>query len=79
MAKFKTLMPKGLNIRRDLPPPILFVIQYSDQAGRISKLVKNVYEDIRSKYFCGYFSTYNLVTAFKRNKNLKHYLVHAKL
>ena len=79
MAKLKTLMPQGLNKRRDLPPPIPFVIQYNDQSGKISKLVKNFYEDIRSKYFCGYFTKYNLVTAFKRNKNLKDYLVHAKL
>ena len=63
----------------DMTPTITFVIQYSDQAGKISKLVKNFYEDIRSKYFCGYFTKYNLVTAFKRNKNKKDYLVHAKL
>ena len=30
-----------LNIRRDLPPPIPFVIQYSDKAGKISKLLKD--------------------------------------
>ena len=70
---------EGLSIRRYLPPPIPFVIQYNDQAGKISKFVKNFYEEIRTKYFCGYFSMYNLVTAFKNNKNLKAYLVNAKL
>ena len=56
-------------MRRDLPPPIPFVIQYSDQAGKIYKLVKDFYGDIRAKYlFCGYFIKYNLVTALKRNK-----------
>ena len=79
MAKLKTLMPKGLNIRKDYPPPIPFVIQYSDQASEIAKLVKHFYGEIRGKYFCGPFVKFNLVTAFKRNKNLKDYLVHAKL
>ena len=35
MAKPKTLTPQGLNKRRDLPPPIPFVIQYNDQSGKI--------------------------------------------
>ena len=78
MAKLKTLVPQVLNMRRDLPPPIIpFVKQYSDQAGKISKLVKDFYGD--TKYLCGYFIRYNLVIAFKRNKNPKDYLVHAKL
>ena len=53
MAKLKTLMRQGLNIRRDLPQSIPFVIQYDEKPGKISKLVKNFYEDIKSKYFCG--------------------------
>ena len=79
MAKLKTLMPQGLNSRKDFPPPLPFVIQYSDQASKFAKLVKQFYEDIRGKYIGGSFVKYNLVTAFKRNKNLKDYLVHAKL
>ena len=63
MVKLNTVMPQGLNMRRDLPPPIPLVIQYSDQAGKISKLVKDFYGDIRAKYRCGYFIKYNLVTA----------------
>ena len=48
-------MPQGLNTRRDLPPPIPFVTQYSDQVDRMSKLIKNFYENIRAYYFCEYF------------------------
>jgi len=78
MDRLKTLMPHGLNLRQDLPPPIPFIIQFSDQAGKISKLVQEFYYERRS-VFCSFYNKYSLVTAFKRNKNLKDYLVHAKL
>ena len=78
MAKLKTLVPNGLNLRQELPPPIPFVIHYSDQAAQISKLVRDFYYDRRSKW-CSPYGKYGLVTAFKRNKNLKDYLIHAKL
>lgn len=55
MAKLKTLTPAGLNLRKDMPPPIPFVIQYSDQAGRIAKLVKDFYKEIRDRCYTGGF------------------------
>ena len=76
--KLKTLMPLGMNLRKELPPPITFIIKYSDQAGKISKLIKEFYDQLKSD-LAGYFMKYKLVTGFKRNKNLKDYLVHAKL
>jgi hypothetical protein len=78
MAKLKTLWPHGLNLRQELPPPIPFVIKFSDQAAQISKLVKEFYTETRSIWMSN-FKRFGLVTAFKRNKNLKDLLVHAKL
>ena len=78
MSKLKTLMPSGINLRQELPPPIPFVIQFSDQAAQISKLVKEFYNDRRA-IFASFFSKFGLVIAFKRNKNLKDLVVHAKL
>ena len=53
MAKLKTLFPHGLNLRRDLPSPIPFMIQFNDQAAQISKLVKEFYTE--GKQICASF------------------------
>ena len=65
----KKLTHQGLNMRRDLTPPIPFVIQYSDQAGNFYSRYgkKNFFADIRAKIFL-WVLKYNLLTAFKRRK-----------
>ena len=56
-----------MNLRKELPPPITFIIKYRDQAGKISKLIKEFYDQPKLD-LAGYFMKYTLVTGFKRNK-----------
>ena len=74
--KKKTIAPFGLNKRREIPPPIPFVLQFSDQAADIKKLVKTFYEKFRLQRF-GTFLRYQFVSPYKTNKNLKDMLISA--
>lgn len=76
IKKLKTIAPFGLNKRREIPPPIPFALQFSDQAADINKLVKTFYEKFRLQRF-GTFLRYQFVSAYKRNKNLKDMLISA--
>ena len=75
-SKKKTIAPFGLNKRREIPPPIPFALQFSDQAADINKLVKTFYEKFRLQRF-GTFLRHQFVSAYNRNKNLKDMLTSA--
>ena len=76
IKKLKTIAPFGLHKRREIPPPIPFALQFSDQAADINKLVETFYENFRLQRF-GTFLRYQFVFAYKRNKNLKDMLISA--
>ena len=76
IKKLKTIAPFRLNKRREIPPPVPFALQFSDQATDINKLVKTFYEKFRLQRF-GTFLRYQFVSAYKRNKNLKDMLISA--
>ena len=77
ITRLKTLTPNGLNLRTEVSSPIPLRITFSDSACIIAKMVKEVHLDLKS-YHHG-FRRNTMVTAFKRNKNLKDYLVSASL
>ena len=78
MKKLNSLYPFGLNKRQEIPPPIPFIITFNDQTPDITRLVKFIYEKIQERN--GHiFWKQQIVTSFKRNKNLKELLVKAKL
>ena len=75
MRRLKTLNPQGLNRREELPPPIPFCMTFNDQAYEIAKLVKTTYLRIQEQFR----SKSQIVSAYKRNRNLKDLLVKSKL
>ena len=78
IKKLHTLTPYGLNIRQELPPPIPFSITFSDQSYDISRFVRGIYEKIQDR--CNHvFRRLQMITAHKRNLNLKDLLVTAKV
>ena len=74
MAKLDTITPKGLNKKRELPPPIPFVIPLSDNAGKIIKVVREAYSKLKLD-LPGAFFRKRFITAYQRNTNLKDMLV----
>ena len=77
ITRLKTLYPQGLNMRTEVGPPIPFTIKFSDVAPAIANMANNLYLKLKSFHYG--FRTNTVVTAFKRNKNLKDYLVSASL
>lgn len=75
--KLKTLKPNGLNLRTEMGPPIPLTIIFCDCAPMLSKLIGRLHFDLKTEY--GYFRRHNMITAYKRNKNLKDILVSASL
>jgi hypothetical protein len=75
MRRLKTLNPQGLNRREELPPPIPFCMIFNDQAYEIAKLVKTTYLRIQEHFL---FKS-QIVSAYKRNRNLKDLRVKSKL
>ena len=78
MRKLNTITPNGLNQRKELPPPLPFLIPLSDNSDKIVKLVKKEYSQLKLELF-GAFSRKRFISAFRRNKNLKDILVSAVL
>ena len=74
--RLKTLTPNGLNLRTEVSSPIP-LLTISDSACIIAKMVNEVHLDLKSYHYG--FRRSTMVTAFKRNKNLKDYLVSASL
>lgn len=75
IRRLKTLHPKGLNVRRELGPPIPLVLLFSDYAPNVSKHARLVFEKLR-KHSTDFWP-YSMVTAYRRNPNLKDLLVSA--
>ena len=75
--KLKTLNPNGLNLRTEMGPPIPLTTLFCDFAPMLSKLVGKLHFDLKTKY--AYFRRHNMITAYRRNKNLKDMLVSASL
>ena len=76
--RFNTLIPNGLNKRQEIPPPIPFVFMYNDKASDIANLVKEIYEKIQERGG-NTFPRIQLVTAYKKNANLRDLIVRSKL
>ena len=72
------MTPRGLNLRQELPPPIPLSIIYSDQAHAIAKLAKKFYHKIQESNG-RMFLKLQMVTAYKRNRNLQDLLVTTRL
>ena len=78
IKKLKTLAPKGLNLRQELPPPIPLSLLFTDQSHEIVKIAKALYKKIQERN--GHiFLKLRLVAAYKRNRNLQDILVTARL
>ena len=78
MRRLKTLHPRGLNQREELSPPIPFCIIFNDKAYEIANLVKTTYLRIQERTGRIYHKS-QIVSAYKRNRNLKDFLVRSKL
>ena len=78
IGKLDTQSPQGLNRKWELPPPIPFVIQFSDSTGQIVNTVKQAYAQLKLD-LPGAFFRKRFITAFRRNKNLKDILVSAAI
>ena len=74
IKKLNTMIPFGLNKRQDVPPPIPFIHMFNDHSGKINQIVKKFFNEFAVKYM-GCYHSYQVVTANKRNKNLKDSLV----
>ena len=74
--KLGTRVPSGLNKREELPPPIPFILQFNDQAGKISNVIKQAYEKLQNTQF-DINLKFQLVLGYRRNKNLKDILISA--
>ena len=75
--KLNTWAPYGLNIRKELPPPIPFILTFCDQTPDISRIVKSYYQKIQERTYPTHKA--QLVSAYKRGKKLKDLLVTATL
>ena len=74
--KLGTRVPSGLNKREELPPPIPFILQFNDQAGKISQVIRESYDKLQNTQF-GIYHKYPLVLGYRRNQNLKDLLISA--
>ena len=74
--KLGTRVPSGLNKREELPPPIPFIQQFHDQAGNISQIIRQAYNQLQNTQF-GTYRKFQLVLGYRRNTNLKDMLISA--
>ena len=74
--KLGTRIPSGLNKREELPPPIPFIQQFHDQAGKISQIIRQAYNKLQNTQF-GTYCKFRLVLGYRRNTNLKDMLISA--
>ena len=72
-----TMNPRGLNKRKEIPPPIPFILTYCNQTSEINNIVKFYYSNIVERTYPR--NKAQLVCATKKNKNLKDLLVHTAL
>lgn len=74
IKKLNSFAPIGLNKRCEVPPPVPFIMKFNDQSGKINNNVKQFYDKLAFDNY-GIYRKYQLVTAHKRNKNIKDQLV----
>ena len=77
--QLQTLKPLGLNQKKDRCPNEMlpFVVPYNKTSSQIVRKVKPIYDEMVEKFPS--ILPHKLVTAFKRNNNLKDALTHSKL
>ena len=76
IKKLDTIEPKGINLLQDLPPPIPFVLPFSESTKPITAWVQNCYQKIQNQYPNTFKAP--LVMAHSRNKNVKDFTVATK-
>lgn len=77
IKKLKTMYPYGINDKMEEHGILAFPIVYSATSAIVAKHAREVYDKLQETYPKHFKS--KLVTAFKRNKNLKDMLVSSKL
>lgn len=77
IKKLKTMYPTGINEKLEEYGTLAFPVTYSTTASVVAKKVRETYNLLQEAY-PKHFKN-KLVTAFKRNKNLKDILVSSKL
>jgi len=60
------------------PPPIPFVIPFSDNSGKIVKIVRETYSKLKLDFPSVFFRK-RFITAYRRHTNLKDILVSAAI
>ncbi len=77
MEKLQSIKPTGINSKKDLITPIPFILTYHDHSPQFAATIRQAFTKIQ-KLHPKIFRN-RLVFAHKRNKNIKDYLVRAKL
>ena len=78
IKKLKTDFPTGMNLRKEIPPPVPFILKYNDQTQDINKIVCTFHNKIQNQQFKT-FKRHSLTVGSKRNKNLRDQLVYSSL
>ena len=73
IERLGTMNPRGLNKRKEIPPPIPFILTYCDQSSEINNIIKFHYSNIVERTYPR--NKAQLVCATKKNKSLKDLLV----
>ena len=76
IKNLNTMQPSGMNMRREIPPPIPFCIKYMDSVPAIKNIVQPFYKELQLDWYSVY-RRHQFVFSLKRNKNLKDLLVRA--
>ena len=77
IRKLNTIKPNGLNRRKEAPGIIPFILTHCDQNKQIMDIVNKSF--VKIKDTIPYFARFKLLAAFRRNKNIKEFLVSANL
>jgi len=77
IRKLNTIKPNGLNRRKDAPGIIPFILTHCDQNKQIMDTINKYLVEIKDTY--PEFAKFKLLAAFRRNKNVKEFLVSASL
>ncbi len=77
ITKLNTLKPNGLNSGKEAPGFAPFIITHCDQNRKIMDIVAKYFQDIKLRFPTIF--RHKLLPAYRRNKNIKDYLVTADL
>ncbi len=75
--KLNTLYPNGINEKIEIFKKIAFPVIYCNKSSKITKIIRETYVNLQTEY-PKHFKN-DLITAYKRNRNLGDILVSAKL